>query len=237
MEKKPKISNKPLMLESLNNITVLSLIEHSALPWGIKDTNSRHVYMNDACKDFLDIPEKFNYEGRTDKEFPCLWAPLEPEFTAQDRKSELSPNGTEIISTTYYGRDHELAPYYSPKFPIKNCAGEILGTIYYAKRFSYISIQDFFSSLKPSVLTFNSPVDIFTERELEIIFYAIQKIPAKEIAPILCISHRTVENRLLKIYEKVGTNSIKGLIEYCHNVGLNNYVPKKLLREGVNFCW
>ncbi|EPE4807709.1 helix-turn-helix transcriptional regulator, partial [Yersinia enterocolitica] len=27
------------------------------------------------------------------------------------------------------------------------------------------------------------------------------------------------------------------LIEYCHASGLSNYVPKKVLREGVNFFW
>lgn len=62
-------------------------------------------------------------------------------------------------------------------------------------------------------------------------------MPAKEIAPKLYISHRTVENRLLKIYNKIGVSSMNALIEYCHNVGLNNYIPKRLLREGVNFCW
>ncbi|EKN6318949.1 helix-turn-helix transcriptional regulator, partial [Yersinia enterocolitica] len=25
--------------------------------------------------------------------------------------------------------------------------------------------------------------------------------------------------------------------EYCHASGLSNYVPKKVLREGVNFFW
>ncbi|CAK8741135.1 hypothetical protein SODG_004546 [Sodalis praecaptivus] len=65
-----------LTLDSLNNITILSLIEHFAIPWGIKDTKSRNVYMNDTCKDFLDIPKKFSYEGKTDNELPCLWAPL-----------------------------------------------------------------------------------------------------------------------------------------------------------------
>ncbi|WP_083764694.1 helix-turn-helix transcriptional regulator [Sodalis glossinidius] len=60
---------------------------------------------------------------------------------------------------------------------------------------------------------------------------------AKDIAKRLAISFRTVENRLIRIYEKMGVNSIRGLKEYCQIVGLSNYAPKKLLREGVNFCW
>lgn len=112
-----------------------------------------------------------------------------------------------------------------------------MGILYTAKMFNFLSIFDFFSSLKPSVLTLNPPVNTFTDRELEIIFYAMQRMPAKEIAPRLHISHRTVENRLLRIYNKIGVSSVNELIEYCHNVGLNNYIPKKLLREGVDFCW
>ncbi|HHH0902581.1 TPA: helix-turn-helix transcriptional regulator, partial [Yersinia enterocolitica] len=53
----------------------------------------------------------------------------------------------------------------------------------------------------------------------------------------LFLSNRTIENRLRFIYEKVGCHSLKELIEYCHASGLSNYVPKKVLREGVNFFW
>ncbi|ACQ68772.1 putative transcriptional regulator, GerE domain protein [Candidatus Hamiltonella defensa 5AT (Acyrthosiphon pisum)] len=108
---------------------------------------------------------------------------------------------------------------------------------FYAKKFSFISISDFFSHLKSSVLTLNPPVDTFTEKKLDIIFYAFQKLSNKEIATKLCLSHRTIENRLQRIYEKTGVTSLSGLIEYCHTNGLNHYVPKNLLRQGVQFFW
>ncbi|CED78703.1 Putative transcriptional regulator, GerE domain protein [Candidatus Hamiltonella defensa (Bemisia tabaci)] len=49
------------------------------------------------------------------------------------------------------------------------------------------------------------------------------------------LSHRTIENRLQKVYEKTGITSLSGLIEYCHTNGLNHYVPKNLLRQGRQF--
>lgn len=98
-------------------------------------------------------------------------------------------------------------------------------------------MYDFFNNLKPSVISLTPPDSQFTERELEIIFYALQRLSAKEIAQKLCISHRTIENRLQGIYNKISINSLKELVEYCNTTGLNNYVPKKLLREGVDFFW
>ncbi|MEN3261050.1 LuxR C-terminal-related transcriptional regulator [Sodalis endosymbiont of Spalangia cameroni] len=237
MDDKITASSKTFMIESLSKLPIISFLEKSTLPWNIKDTESKHVYMNAACQDFLSIPSGFNFEDKKDEEFPCKWSEFSEEFKAQDRKAEEDKSVAEIISCSHYGKIPTLEPYFCPKFPLYNTCGEVLGTIYFAKKLNFVSVFDFFSNMKPSVITLTAPVDIFTERELEIIFFAVQRMPAKEIATKLFLSHRTVENRLLRIYEKIDVNSIHGLIEYCHNVGLDKYVPKKLLREGVNFCW
>ncbi|WP_264628621.1 response regulator transcription factor, partial [Candidatus Symbiopectobacterium sp. NZEC135] len=80
-------------------------------------------------------------------------------------------------------------------------------------------------------------VDIFTQRELEIISFAIRRLSAKEIASRLCLSYRTVQNRLNGIYSKAQTTSLSGLIEYCMMVGLNDYMPRSLLKQKVDFFW
>ncbi|AHF78144.1 Putative transcriptional regulator, PAS and GerEdomains, LuxR family [Sodalis praecaptivus] len=237
MESKLKSSETMTPIAGLQKVPLIALMEHSKIPFAIKDKESRVQYINDACKKWLNLPKLFDFEGRRDDEFPHPIAAFAAEFQAQDRKAEKDKGAAEVIITSYFGRDCILEPYYSPKFPIHNSEGEVIGSLLYQRKFSFISIGQFFNALKPSVITLTPPVDLFTERELEIIFYAIQRIPAKEIAPKLYISHRTVENRLLRIYEKISVNSVNGLIDYCHHVGLNNYVPKKLLREGVNFCW
>lgn len=83
----------------------------------------------------------------------------------------------------------------------------------------------------------NPPNDIFTEKELDVIFYALQRVPAKQMAKKLFVSVRTIENRLQVIYNKIGVNSLNGLIDYCNATGYDNYVPKKLLRQGVECFW
>lgn len=222
MEEKTGVTN--LTIDSLNKIPIIAMMEHSRVPWAIKDNQSRFVYINNACMDFLNIPIGFYFEGKLDEEMPTAWSEMAPEYKAHDRKAESDKGGAEIITTSYFGRNKVMEPWYCPKFPIYDHNGEVLGTIFYGQRFNFISICEFFNNLKPSVISLTPPVSTFTERELDIIFYAIQKISSKEIGKKLCLSHRTVENRLQDIYNKVGVNPLRELVEYCHSVGLHNII-------------
>ncbi|HDL7706760.1 TPA: PAS domain-containing protein [Yersinia enterocolitica] len=226
-----------MIVNSLSETSLISIMEKASIPWAIKDNNSKFVYLNESCLDLFDIQPGFDFEGRLDEEMPCSWSEYSDDFKAHDRKAEQSREGAEIIVTSSFGRERVISPWYFPKFPIYNQNGKVLGTVFFGKKFNFISICDFFNSLKPSVITLTPPVDGFSERELDIIFYAIQKMTAKEIAVKLSLSNRTIENRLRFIYDKVGCHSLKELIEYCHTSGLSHYVPKKVLREGVNFFW
>ncbi|WP_339051358.1 helix-turn-helix transcriptional regulator [Candidatus Hamiltonella endosymbiont of Tuberolachnus salignus] len=236
MKEHQKPESKKLTVDYLSK-AMISMMEHSNIPWGIKDNQSKFVYLNKAALDMGNIPAGFDFEGRRDEEFPCPWAEIATEIYAHDRKAEQSKEGVEAIEHSYFGRNAVLEPWLCSKFPFFNDEGQVSGTVCYAKRFSFISICDFFNNLKPSVVTLTPPVDTFTERELNIIFYAFHKLSSKDIAKKLCLSHRAVENRLQRIYEKTGVTSRDGLIEYCHTTGFNHYVPKNLLREGVEFFW
>jgi DNA-binding CsgD family transcriptional regulator len=237
MEQENTPGNGCLTIDSLTKIPIISMMEHSTIPWAIKTNDSRFVYINESCMDFFNIPAGFDFEGRLDEEFPTKWSEQAPEYKAHDRKAESSKEGAEIITTSYFGRDSILEPWYCPKFPIYNHDGEVIGSIFYGKKFNFLSVCDFFNNLKPSIITLTPPDNIFTEKELDVIFYATQKLTSKEIAGRLCLSARTVENRLGVIYSKIGVNSSQGLIEYCQNSGLSSYVPKKILRQGVDFFW
>lgn len=165
-----------LTLHTLNHIPLIAIMEHASIPWGIKNKESKFVYLNKASLDFLNIPSGFDFEGRRDEEFPCAWSELAPDFQTQDRAAEQSSTGADIVTTYYYGRHAVMEPYYCPKFSINNNQGEILGTAYYIQKFKLLSVSEFFDSIKPSVITLTPPDATFTESELDIIFYARDRI-------------------------------------------------------------
>lgn len=53
---------------------LISMMEHLSEPWGIKDRQSRHIYMNKAAYLYTNTPLDFDIEGKLDNEFPAHWA-------------------------------------------------------------------------------------------------------------------------------------------------------------------
>ena len=81
----------------------------------------------------------------------------------------------------------------------------------------------------PTSLQFGNPTDLFTDREFDVVFYAIQSLSAKEIARRLAISPNTVKKYLLSVYEKIGVSALSQLIEYCRCHGYDNYAPSRFM--------
>lgn len=93
---------------SVNQIPLISVMEKSSIPWGIKYNQSRFIYLNDAAINFCNIPKGFDFEGRLDSELPVPWYELTPELQAHDRKAERNKDGAKVIETSYFGRDSIL---------------------------------------------------------------------------------------------------------------------------------
>lgn len=136
-----------LTLDSLNQLPIISIMEKTNIPWAIKDNNSKFVYLNESCLDLFDIQTGFDFEGRLGEEMPCQWSEYSNDFKAHDRKAEQSKEGAEIIVTSPFGREKILSPWYFPKFSIYNPNGDVLGTVFFGKKFNFISVCDFFKQL------------------------------------------------------------------------------------------
>ena len=89
------------------------------------------------------------------------------------------------------------------------------GFEYFGKDISEIIYDIYLSAKKTAKITSE-----FTRQEREIIELCGKKLKAREIADKLCISHRTVENHKQKIFEKLGINSTKELIQFGATHGI-----------------
>ncbi|AWK15348.1 LuxR family transcriptional regulator [Candidatus Fukatsuia symbiotica] len=225
-----------LIVESLNSLSFRSFMDISEHSWGVKDRESRFVYMNPVALDMCNIPVGFDVEGRLDDECPAPWAEFASDFRKQDRETEKSGKNVAIITTQYYGRQPKLEPYYAEKSPLYNKIGECIGTIWCAKKFNFLSISQYVNKLTPSVLILEPPVcDTFDDKELEVMFYLQQSLPSKVIAQKLNISYCMLEGYRGSIYQKAGVNSMKQFQEFCESTGFNRYIPKELIQPGVQF--
>ncbi|HGJ5865864.1 helix-turn-helix transcriptional regulator [Arsenophonus nasoniae] len=229
--------NNNAYIDSNNNIIAhaIMMIEHLNEPWGIKDKNSHHVYMNKAALKFTNTPQHFAFEGKKDSEFPTQWSELADDFVQHDNLTANTNRSVRVIETHYWNGNKCLTPYISEKIPLLNSQRESLGILWNAKELIYINPLININKRNPTVVTTEIKNTQFNKKELNVIFLVLQNLSYKEIANILNIAPRTVESRLKIIFKKTEVHSLYQLKGYCSHIGLDNYVPDSFLCKGLHF--
>ncbi|MEN5017938.1 LuxR C-terminal-related transcriptional regulator [Erwinia sp. Eh17-17] len=214
---------------------LIAMMEHLSEPWGIKDPESRHLYMNKAAYLYTNTPAKFNIEGQLDSDFPASWAECEEALIEHDRRTLASNGRVAVIETHYWFGQKTLTPYISEKIPLHDAKGDFIGIAWNAKLLDTMSPLKYITQQKPGVLTTEVSNDLFTRSELDTLFLMLQRLSTKEIARIYNLSHRTVENRIYNIYQKAGVHTHSQFEEYCRHAGLDNFIPDRLIEKGIQF--
>ncbi|WP_290605649.1 PAS and helix-turn-helix domain-containing protein [Arsenophonus sp. ENCA] len=216
--------------------SIMSFIMNSKDHWCIKDNESKYTFINNAAFEFFKFPKKFNPEGKSDKEVPTeiceeLWS----EFINHDQKVISKNRRITSIDIHRYGSGNtgHLIPHLSEKAPLYDDKNNIIGVVCYGRQLEIPTLLYYINRLNRKTIQIDDPNDIFTKRELEVIFWAQQRLTSKEIAKRLDIFPSTVESHLKNIYRKADINSIFQLIEYCKHTGLDTYIPANFIRKGV----
>ncbi|MCW7546947.1 helix-turn-helix transcriptional regulator [Photorhabdus sp. APURE] len=221
--------NKDLDIHSENFDAFVSYMENSNDFWAIKDNESRFVYANDIMIYYSGLPKGFNIEGRLDGECPAPWAEFEDIIQANEKNVRISQKTIPVLNTlTYGGREKIIQPFLVNVTPLMK-DGKCIGVVGHGRKLEIYSMYHFENNIHPESLTFGKPTDLFTDREFDIVFFALQSFSAKDIAKKLGITYRTVQSRLHIIYQKIGINSLSQLKEYCKSKGYYNYAPTRFI--------
>ncbi|MBJ7221994.1 MULTISPECIES: helix-turn-helix transcriptional regulator [unclassified Brenneria] len=214
---------------------LITMMEYLNEPWGIKDLESRHVYMNKAAYLYTNTPLDFDIEGKLDDEFPASWAELSDDLKEHDRRTENSAQRVTVIETHFWYGKKTLTPFISEKIPIFNADKICIGTMWNARQLNTLSPLVYINHKKPTILKTELTDTIFTKSELDIIFLILQRFTHKEIARKMNVSYKTIENRVYNMYQKANVHSLNQFEEFCYQLGLDNYVPNALIEKGIQF--
>ena len=214
---------------------MIKMIEKLDEPWGIKDCQSRHLFMNKAARMYTCTPAAFDLEGKLDCEFPTTWAEQAEGFIEHDRKAESEGKGVSVIETDFWFGRKELYPYISEKIPFRDANGVCMGTLWNARKIRVLSPYVCISDKKPGVLHTASDQSVFTRSEMDMIFYLMKNLSQKEVASHLGLSAKTINNKMQNIYRKTGVNSVSALYEFCSHKNLQNYIPEFAINKGIKF--
>lgn len=209
--------------------SMISMLDQFSSPYGIKDLDSRYVYVNMAAISLFGLKSKSDVIGKLDIEIKSKLTEIDDlglEFVRQDRKVT---EGESKLATLEI---HPLAvdyPYIVNKIPFYNDDNECVGLCLFSKNLEVYSLNDFVKGHMPGSLLLNKPDHFFTERNCEVMFFRLQGLTNKETAARLNLSPRTVENYMQSLYEKVGVNHFDEFMTFCISKDYHRYLPKRFV--------
>ena len=212
----------------------IALIENLNEPWGIKDTESRHVYMNPLARIYTNTPDNFIVEGKLDVEFPAQWHELHDDLIKHDQLTMSKKRSVSVLEIHHWNGCSTPSPYISDKIPLYDNHGTCIGIIWNAKPASVVNpILAIFKKNTPPVFT--HAIEDITEKEHEVIWLIIQGYTRTEISDILHISSSTVKSRLHSVFQKKSIFNIKQLRELYVHDEMDSHIPASILSNGLLF--
>ncbi|MBS9431353.1 helix-turn-helix transcriptional regulator [Photorhabdus hainanensis] len=208
---------------------VINTLRQSNDPWGIKDKNSCFIYGNLALKSLKNFSSSFEFEGLYEHELPWDGAEFAKEYIDHDRKVMEKEERVCLLLTHTFGKEQILSSYFFEKYPLYHEDGSCMGTIYHGWQAQDFSFTRLFHGKLPANIMFQTPTELFTQREWDVIFLLLQKYTSKQIGRMLNISYRTVETHISRIYKRIDVHSSRQLEEYCRTNDYDLYVPERFV--------
>lgn len=203
----------------------------SGEPWCVKDSDGLLFYANDAYLDILDVPTGTPVLGKSDEDLMIsARSNVVADIVSGNKYSLSEPVFYEAnfilkVSNRCSGDTTYL---YFDKHPIYQPNDGVCGFCLHGRR-EFIFSLNMFSKGKFAVkIKGNCPADIFTDRQWEVIYFLQQHYTNVEIAGILSISPKTINNHVAQIYKRVGVTGSLEFITFCQKCDLLNYIPERL---------
>ena len=205
-------------------------------PYIIKDLNSRFIYANQAVAKLFSLRTPEDMLFKQEYEFNSPLTEKETvidDWQAQDRKIARERKPLVMLEIHPKAVDY---PYMVRKVPFYDDNNQCTGVITCCRNLEVFTLKDFVKGNTPGSLLLSKPDDYFTEKECEIIFLKLQGMTSKEVGSRLHLSSRTVDNRLMRLYDRAGVNHFDDFSEFCERRDYNRYLPKKfILQQKLTF--
>ncbi|MBK2125439.1 PAS and helix-turn-helix domain-containing protein [Fangia hongkongensis] len=203
------------------------------------DTDSRIVLANQAELEYLGYERLDDVLGKTVEACRGKGVELAEEFIDQNDEI-VSQNQDFSILSCSGAASGELRVYLSPRKPIKNASGEVVGIVYQGVNLTNTTLMNsvmslfrnkkggFNQGLLKLVSTLDDPHDL-TSRELDCLAFLLRGFGVKEIANALRLNSRTIEYHIARMRYKLNVESKRLLIDKAIALGYFNFVPEHWL--------
>lgn len=195
-----------------------------------KDCHGRYLGVNDVFLQASGVGSPLDIIGKTDRDL--IWHEQAQALMTNDKIIITTENAQVWLEQAQH-TDGYIANYLSHKSPLRNRRGKVIGVF----GLSYVFEEDDWSvdklteinmivgggaldRIKRYLSTLQRNKHQLTRRQLDCLFYLVQGMTAKQIAEMLALSRRTVEQHLDSIRAKLGCQLRSELIARALDLGL-----------------
>lgn len=206
-----------------------------------KDINLRFVELNDTAVYVFGFENLNSALGKNDYDIPTGLSNFAEIFRQNDLK---------VIKNRKTLKFLEIQPCVNNEWKILHVVkcpyyeqGKLVGVIGYSVDItkSYIKLEQLFIPGDIELIDMNVPMNPIhikkpklNSRESECLFFLLRKCTAKNIAIILKISHRTVEDYIETLKFKFFCNTKIDLINCAKKLGYMNIIPSSILQKQLS---
>jgi hypothetical protein len=216
----------------------IHLYDSSPEPWGLKDLQSRYIYVNKAYLALLDLPEDTDVQGKT---FADLTGDT-GKFSDSIRMHELlvieKQHAVYSREVREFGHDHTVSPYVFKRMPYFSHDGQIVAIEFNGMPWDALA---FLNSNYPILLSQKvaakptKPTLVLNEQEWEILYLYCLGVKRKELAFRFGESEVWMKHALKNISLKLNLDSQSELLSYVIKEGWINHIPVNLLKNFQSF--
>lgn len=211
-----------------------------------KNLDSVYLEINESCAELFGFAKNIDIVGFTDDEIPCKISEFADSYRHQDQ-CVISTGEPLKILEIHPDAKKEWRLMFNTKTPLYE-DGKITGTFAYCIDMTYqLGSLVKLLSTKQVPLTINNNLTqssyILTPpsfdkklspRESECMFYLLRGKTSKQIAEILNLSARTVEQYVNSLKNKLSCSTKSDLISKMLDLGLMNILPPTLFSGGLS---
>ncbi|MET3108775.1 DNA-binding CsgD family transcriptional regulator [Oxalobacteraceae bacterium GrIS 2.11] len=209
-------------------------IDSFSIPAGIKNEDSRYLYVNQHYADIVSIRKKEDVIGLSVKDLPTTSSRCASDFNEQDlRVMQSGRHLSAYCVYRIYGAE-KLKVYRYTKHPYIEISGKTKGVMFFTEEFTQKSLQTIGSIVtsKKRAENIKNLIDInsLSGKMRDVLFYVCLGKTAKEIGLALKLSERTIEAYIDKLKETLNVHNKADLFEYA----FQSRIPDSILHSDIS---
>ncbi|WJW81373.1 hypothetical protein QU516_12135 [Moellerella wisconsensis] len=205
-------------------------------PYLVKYINSKYLYLNNAFRKLINLPDNIDIIGLTDADISSVSYFLHQDYIKLEKKVHKELRRVSSVESHIFHSNNPREIYICDRTPLFDNEHKLFAVSFHFSLYSNFSSNYYIDNQLPSMINIQDPdpeINMTSEEIATLTLFSHLMTP-EEIATLLDLDNEDVSEYLTNICFKLKASSLDELSEYCQEHQFNSNVPDKLMPQGTH---